>query len=327
MVRRAVWNYADGIMGERWTALVVHEPSRDVGSLRAALESLGAHVLCACSATEALQLEVDAPCTLAVVDWVLPGESGRVVLEALREAGGRTPVVMIAAADAVERAALFDAGADDVLAPDVPVLELTARLRRRLDHARQIQRLDAEVRRLHELSVTDGLTQLANHRHFQERLHEEFRRAQRYDDPLALILLDVDHFKQLNDTYGHQFGDEVLRAFADCLRRAVRETDFVARYGGEEFAVLLPKTHLGGALTVAERIARALHHLRLGQQRVAVTASLGISSYPSRTVTTPEHLIRTADDALYRSKHEGRNKISLHQPAVALSTGATGTRV
>ena len=305
-------------MGDRWTALVVHHPSRDPSAVRAALEALGARVVVATGVTGALQELVDLTCDLAVVDVTLPKERGTAVLEALREGGSRTPVVMVSDEDAAARAALFEAGADDVVAPDVAPVELAARLGRRLEAFRHAQHLEAEMTRLHELSVTDGLTGLANHRHFQERLREEFRRAQRYDDPLALILLDVDHFKALNDQHGHQFGDEVLRAFSDCLRTAVRETDFLARYGGEEFAVLLPKTHLGGALTVAERISHDVRRLRLGpEQRVVVTASFGVSSYPGRAVTAPEHLVRTADEALYRAKGEGRDKISLHQPALS----------
>lgn len=309
-------------MGEGWTALLVHAPMRDAGPVRAALEAMGARVLVAHAVTDALKQLVDQPCALALVDVELEGESGRGVLDALREGGGRTPVLMFSAGGLAERVALYDAGADDVLVPDAPLEEVLARVRRRLDTFRYEQARAAEVARLHELSVTDGLTQVANHRHFQERLHEEFRRAQRYDDPLALILVDVDHFKALNDEFGHQFGDEVLRLFADCLRRAVRETDFVARYGGEEFAVLLPKTHLGGALTVAERMSAELRRLRFGpEQRITVTASFGVSCYPGRSVTAPEHLFRTADQALYRAKCEGRNKINLHQP-VALASGA-----
>ncbi|MEW6434558.1 MAG: diguanylate cyclase [Myxococcota bacterium] len=307
-------------MGDRWTALLVQAPSRDAEPLRALLEALGAHVLTSTAVTDALQQLVDQPCELAVVELELAGESGRGVLEALREGNGRTPVVMLTSGDAFVRAELLDAGADDVVAPDLPAAEIAARLRRRLDARRHEQALLADVARLKELSVTDGLTRLANHRHFQERLHEEFRRAQRYDDPLSLILLDVDHFKALNDEYGHQFGDEVLRTFADCLRRAVRETDFLARYGGEEFAVLLPQTHLGGALTVAERMSAEVRRLRLGpDQRVEVTASFGVSCYPGRAVTGPEHLVRTADQALYRAKNEGRNRIHLYQPAALAS--------
>ena len=167
--------------------------------------------------------------------------------------------------------------------------------------------------------MTDGLTQVANHRHFQDRLREEFRRAQRYDDPLALILVDLDHFKNVNDNFGHQVGDEVLAAMAACVKAAVRETDFVARYGGEEFAVLLPKTHLAGALTVAERIAADMVGIKAGPNGLKVTASFGVSGFPGRSVNTSEQLVKTADEALYRAKREGRNKISLFQAPVLAS--------
>ena len=167
--------------------------------------------------------------------------------------------------------------------------------------------------------MTDGLTQIANHRAFQDRLREEFRRAQRYDDPLALILIDLDHFKKVNDNFGHQAGDEVLVAMASCLKLAVRETDFVARYGGEEFAVVLPKTHLAGALTVAERVAADMQKIKAGPSGLKITASFGVSGFPGRSVNTGEQLVRTADEALYRAKREGRNKISLFQATMLAS--------
>ncbi|XXF80058.1 diguanylate cyclase [Myxococcaceae bacterium GXIMD 01537] len=199
--------------------------------------------------------------------------------------------------------------------------ELSLRVYRVL---RQQQRLDVLEERLHELqklSTTDGLTQIHNHRYFQERLREEFRRAQRYDDALSLIFLDLDHFKSINDRFGHMTGDGVLREVAAALLRSVRETDLVARYGGEEFAVLLPRTHLTGALTVAERIARELAGLKLGPDgSLRVTASLGISGFPHRTVLTSEQLVLTADEALYRAKREGRNKICLHPQLPLLAT-------
>jgi diguanylate cyclase (GGDEF)-like protein len=127
--------------------------------------------------------------------------------------------------------------------------------------------------------------------------------------------MDVDHFKVINDTHGHLAGDDVLRRVAQALRTAVRETDFVARYGGEEFGVLLPKTHLAGALTVAERMSQGLKAVRAGSA-IGVTASFGVSGFPGRGVTTAELLLKTADEALYRSKREGRNKISLFQSSL-----------
>ena len=111
----------------------------------------------------------------------------------------------------------------------------------------------------------------------------------------------------------------MLTAVAGCVKAAVRETDFVARYGGEEFAVLLPKTHLAGALTVAERIAAEMQNVKAGPSGLKVTASFGVSGFPGRSVNTFEQLVRTADEALYRAKREGRNKISLFQATVLAS--------
>ncbi|MCA2981348.1 MAG: GGDEF domain-containing protein [Myxococcaceae bacterium] len=216
----------------------------------------------------------------------------------------------------------LEAGASDVVAPTASIQELSLRVGRCIETAERLKTLTRERDQLRALSTTDGLTQLANHRAFQDRLREEFRRAQRYDDPLTLVLMDVDHFKRVNDTHGHLAGDEVLRQVAEALRSAVRETDFVARYGGEEFGVLLPKTPLAGALTVAERISRLVRGLRVGRDGVIrVTASFGIAGLPGRGLTSPDQLLKAADDALYRSKREGRNKISLFQPTLAVVQG------
>ncbi|WP_434348055.1 diguanylate cyclase [Myxococcus virescens] len=213
-------------------------------------------------------------------------------------------------------------GAEVVLDPWSPD-ELVARVHRALAAKARMESLAAQVSELQRLSSTDGLTGLHNHRHFQERLREEFRRAQRYDDSLSLILLDLDFFKEINDKYGHSAGDGVLREVAAALTRGVRETDLVARYGGEEFAVLLPRTHLTGALTVAERVRRELRALRLEvSDSLQVTASLGVSSFPHRTVLTPEQLLLTADEALYQAKRDGRDRICLHPQ---LPVGPLGT--
>ena len=288
-------------------------------------------VLRAASATEAIALLVDHAVDAIVVELALPAESGLAVLTHVREkpappaapaptpaasAGRFLPVLVLAdLAEPAARAALFDAGADDLLPCAVAPQELLARVRRLAARRAAVDLLLDEAATLRELSITDGLTGAANHRYFHERLADEFRRALRYDDSLALIILDIDHFKNVNDRHGHQVGDLVLKAVAGCVKGAVRETDFVARYGGEEFGVLLPKTHLAGALTVAERISTDLRALRF-EGGVRVTASFGVSGFPGRSVHTPEQLVRTADQALYRAKSEGRNKITLYAPAL-----------
>ena len=152
-------------------------------------------------------------------------------------------------------------GADDFLAKPFAEAEILARCAAMLRIKLLQDQLRSAQSQLEELSVTDGLTGLyKNRRFFDERLREEFRRAQRYSDPVSLIMMDLDHFKDVNDRYGHPFGDGVLRETAELLTTNVREPDICSRYGGEEFAVILPKTHLQGALAVAERICKALRH-------------------------------------------------------------------
>lgn len=166
--------------------------------------------------------------------------------------------------------------------------------------------------RLHRLverqANTDGLTELPNRRHFEETLDGEISRAERFGGGLALILADLDDFKQVNDRYGHQTGDDVLRTFAEILRETVREIDLPSRYGGEEFAVLLPQTDLEGAHRLAERLRRALASRPMTTSPgglVAVTASFGVAAFPE----APEAgaLFAAADDALYRAKRAGKN--------------------
>ncbi len=170
---------------------------------------------------------------------------------------------------------------------------------------------------LHEeirmLALTDGLTGLYNHRHFQERLAEEFRKAERFSEPLSLILTDIDHFKKVNDTYGHPAGDAVLKGFSGIIRETVREIDIPARYGGEEFAIMALKADAGEARKIAERIRKRVeaHRFEADGVSIAVTVSLGIASYP-RDASSREELIERADQALYKAKESGRNRTVLY---------------
>jgi diguanylate cyclase (GGDEF)-like protein len=172
-----------------------------------------------------------------------------------------------------------------------------------------------ENERLHQTvkrqAITDELTQLANRRRFTETLAVEIRRAERFGDPLALILADIDDFKLINDRYGHQAGDEVLRRFADVLRENVRDFDLPVRYGGEEFAVLLPETGVEGAERLARRLQSALLRLRLpevGRDRPSVTASFGVAAFPA--ARSAEELLSAVDGALYRAKAAGKNRVA-----------------
>lgn len=165
-------------------------------------------------------------------------------------------------------------------------------------------------KRTAELAITDGLTGLSTHRYFQEAIDREVGRAKRLKLTFSLIMLDIDNFKSLNDTFGHIEGDKVLKDIAKIMRLQVRDTDTVARYGGEEFVVILIDTPKGGAKISAERIREAIEKNRfiLAGRRVIVTASLGLATYPDDSQTKQE-LIKIADTALYKAKSAGKNKV------------------
>lgn len=167
--------------------------------------------------------------------------------------------------------------------------------------------------RLYRYAVTDEMTRLYNHRYFQQRLDEELQRADRYENFVSLIILDVDHFKNFNDTYGHPEGDRVLKTVARLIEKNVREIDIAARYGGEEFVVICPEKNGEGSLTPAERIRSAIesYDFRIDGKNVPITVSLGVACYPDQACSKTE-LVQRADFALYYSKNHGRNRASLY---------------
>jgi diguanylate cyclase (GGDEF)-like protein len=168
-----------------------------------------------------------------------------------------------------------------------------------------------QMHRYQDLAVTDGLTGLYNHRHIQELLRDELRRARRYGRPLSLLMLDVDGFKLFNDTYGHPQGDVLLQSLASILRANVRSVDHVGRYGGEEFMVLLPETVRSDAVMLAERIRNAVERTpyQLGESAsVRVTVSIGVAASP-QDASEADLLVQLADQALYRAKRDGRNLV------------------
>jgi diguanylate cyclase (GGDEF)-like protein len=186
-----------------------------------------------------------------------------------------------------------------------------------------LQAAEAIVRtRLYEtaekLATTDGLTGLLNRRTFNQQLEARVKEAQRYHRPMSLLLMDIDHFKKVNDTHGHPAGDAVLRSVAAIAQKQARETDVVARYGGEEMALILPETDMKGALAIAERIRKAVevaaHAIEGGTLKV--TLSIGVSTWPQGGTTEAE-LLESCDKALYRAKQSGRNRVELARTRAA----------
>jgi len=181
-----------------------------------------------------------------------------------------------------------------------------------IQRAQLLEETRAENSRLEALAQTDGLTQLLNRRALIDRLTAELDRAQRYGSVLGLLMVDLDHFKEVNDTFGHLFGDEVLRTVARVLADAARSSDVAARYGGEEFVLVLPETGLQGSQILAERVRDEIARLRFQApdgSTFTMTASIGLASYPSQGVSDVESLFARADEALYRAKADGRNRV------------------
>lgn len=175
-------------------------------------------------------------------------------------------------------------------------------------------KLNGEKKFLEKLAITDYLTGIYNVRYFYKRLEEEFSRSVRYNTPLSCIMIDIDYFKNINDTYGHRIGDIVLREFAQFVRGHTRKSDIFARYGGEEFIMLLPQTSLKGAMLEAERIRKAVSEYQfMGlEEGYKVTVSIGIACFPDKKIKTPNDLINFADNTLFTAKNKGRNQIIVY---------------
>jgi diguanylate cyclase (GGDEF)-like protein len=197
--------------------------------------------------------------------------------------------------------------------------------------------MEAMNRRLEEISIRDALTGLYNRRYFQDRLIHEFQRSQRHRRPMGVLMLDIDHFKRVNDTYGHQAGDEVLRGVGLALINQTRDIDIVARYGGEEFVIVLPETDRAGTLELAERLREhialvALHHVPAdgtpdgtpaASLALRCTVSIGASGYDGGEFDEANHLVGAADSALYHSKGTGRNRVTTSWGLRELARGGT----
>ena len=306
--------------------LVVDDLPDTVEILRARRESRGYQVDTAETGEEALQRVKSAPPQLILCDVMMPGIDGYEVARRIKD-DARTgalpfiPIILVTALGETEHIVQgLNTGADDYIAKPYHFQELEARVRAMLRIKRLQDELDQKNRelevankRLRKLSITDGLTELYNHRHVHELLRDEFERSRRTEEPLAVTMIDLDKFKSVNDTYGHPTGDVVLYETARILRETAREIDMVGRYGGEEFIVILPNTDEAEAAAFAERVRTAVeaHVYRDPDTSVELrmTCSSGAASFPAEGVDAPEQLLKKADAALYVAKESGRNRV------------------
>lgn len=267
---------------------------------------------------------------LVLLDILMPKLTG---LETCRLLKSMTsdmflPVVLVTVkTDTASRVEGLKIGADDYVCKPFDEGELIARVEAML----RIKKLNDHVvkarAKLEQLSVHDDLTGLYNYRYLHTRLSEEFKRAERYHDPLACIVIDIDRLQSMNEEASRGFGDTVIKAVAEVIRRSVREVDVVARFGGDEFLVVLPSTHFAGSVTVAERIWREVADrafmAELGRSMHA-TLSVGVALYPSRDIRTKDALLRGADSALHQAKRDGGNRICVFQQQGYMYTPVVG---
>lgn len=285
-------------------------------------------------AQSALDVALQIQPTVILQDLVLPGVDGLSLVRAYRNAPPLSdlPIIVLSTKeDAKVKSAAFAAGANDYLVKLPDPIELIARLRyhsrayralRQRDEANRALRLSQQQLQetnlvLQQLMQSDGLTGLSNRRHFDEYLETEWRRAQREQTELSLLLIDVDYFKGYNDHYGHVAGDEVLRQIAKALRETCsRASDLVARYGGEEFVVVLPNTSAGNARLLAEKARRTVEGLDIPHKKPAegahVTISIGVATHKVLVGSNePIGLVTQADEMLYKAKAAGRNRVEV----------------
>ncbi len=177
---------------------------------------------------------------------------------------------------------------------------------------------DSFQQHMYDSALRDGLTQAFNKRYFVDRMHSEFQFAHRHSVPLSLVLIDLDKFKEINDTYGHMAGDHVLTEFADAVHQSMRNEDVLCRYGGDEFAVICRSIPIDGTITFANRLLKTIRELEIvyGDHFIPLTVSIGVSAIPDASVDSADDLLGTADRALYWAKEQGRNRVMVYETDV-----------
>ena len=255
---------------------------------------------------------------IVISDLLMPGMDGIALTKKIKAEGMDVPVIVVTGFATIERAVeTMQAGASDFIIKPLNFDHINHIVKKTLDNIKN-KNMALKSEFYKKLSNSDDLTGLANQRYFKNMLEQEIERAERYARPLSLMMLDIDNFKICNDTYGHLFGDVVLKQISLLIKKNTRGIDLVARYGGEEFTVILPETPVEEAVVVAERVRDGIERFRFktdeGTPVNSITVTIGVSSFPDRAKTYKE-LIKTADEALYAGKTSGKNRIIIYHAA------------
>ncbi|RME24798.1 MAG: diguanylate cyclase [Deltaproteobacteria bacterium] len=311
-------------MESKGTIYLVDDDEAQRRQIGKVLSDAGFEVQTGANGTEALSMVRRKEPDILLLDVEMPVMSGPQVCRIIRgsKGFGYFPIILVTARDDMQaKVDALELGADDYLVKPVHRNELLARVKSML----RLKKLQDELlhaneslkkanQRLQELSTTDPLMGIFNRLYFEKRFTYEFERAKRYKSPLSVMMIDIDHFKDVNDEMGHQFGDHVLAECARLLVEELRNVDIIARYGGEEIIVACPETKLEQARIAGERIRKRIesHEFRHQHRQRHITISVGISCYDENNRDASlEKLLKAADDALYEAKEGGRNRVCL----------------
>jgi diguanylate cyclase (GGDEF)-like protein len=307
--------------------LVVEDSNTQAGVTKEFLEKYGYEVLRAKDGASAIKATKTASVDVILLDLMLPDISGNEVCRWLKmnnETRG-IPIIMLTVRSSIEdKVAGLEAGADDYLPKPYNETELNARIYAALrtkslqdELRRKNRQMEELLARVESLAVTDPLTELYNRRRLEVVLEKELKEVKRYGHTVSCLMMDIDHFKVVNDLYGHKAGDSVLREIARLIKDALREVDTVARWGGEEFVAVMPQTDKKDALNAALRIIELIssHRFEQAPERT-ITVSIGVSS-TDHFIAVAERLINAADLALYEAKRKGRNRAEVAPEAEA----------
>ncbi|MDP2277656.1 MAG: diguanylate cyclase [Nitrospirota bacterium] len=292
---------------------IVEDDEKMLAQYKRILDNTGEYrTLIANNASDALDVLHKTIPDLILLDIMLPDMNGIELLGKIRKEhpSANIPIIIISTiADIETKVKGIEAGADDYLIKPVDRLEMLARIRANLRKSEAQRRLKSNLEATERQAITDPLTGLYNRQYLKTAFEREIARARRYKRPFSMLILDIDHFKDVNDTFGHLAGDGVLREIAGILKDGVRASDVAARYGGEEFVVVLTDTNINGAVAAAEHLRKTVaQHGFAGVDGRQITISIGCTEFHPEDVDM-DAVIKKADNALYKAKAEGRNRV------------------
>ncbi len=307
----------------RARVLIIEDSKPQADAAQKYLKSLGYKIFLAPDGKSAIKMLSTEVIDVCLLDLELPDMHGTKILQWIKtnEATKRVCVIIVTAKDSLgEKVMGLEAGAVDYLLKPYNDMELQARIRSCLktqalqdELEKKNQRLTELVDEVKKLAVTDHLTGLYNRRHMNKVLNQEFQRVKRYKDDLSCLMVDVDRFKRINDTFGHAIGDMVLSGIAKKLEECFRAVDIIARWGGEEFVVLMPKTTLKEATDAAQRLLESVSKAKfepIGDEQI--TISVGLCNTPDIEIDGAESIVDYADEALLEAKRNGRNRLEIY---------------